>query len=106
MKRTALAITIGVGTLTLGALGGSFVATVRGQQPLAQRGATGRYQIVISPSSAANTFLLDTETGRVWREVVVDNIEGEPAVFKLQDRVDSDADLTAWARTKKRKTDK
>ena len=29
--------------------------------------APGRYQIVINPTVRADTFLLDSETGRVWQ---------------------------------------
>lgn len=45
---------------------------------------TGRYQLVISPSSSP--FVIDTATGRVWRNDGANNwqFQGGPGVSKLQ----------------------
>lgn len=53
----------------------------------------GRYQIVISPFTERNTFLLDTETGAVWQLEVFNTLNGEPLVWNLMPRVDNDDDM-------------
>jgi hypothetical protein len=49
----------------------------------------GRYQIVMSPHVARDTFLLDTETGRVWQLTAFMFLNGEPAVWNLMPRIDN-----------------
>ena len=53
----------------------------------------GRYQIVISPFSERNTYLLDTETGAVWQLQVFNSLNDEPLVWNLMPRVSSDDDM-------------
>ena len=53
----------------------------------------GRYQIVINPQARADTFLLDTATGRVWQLIIYGDLNGEPPAWQLMKRVDSDLDL-------------
>ena len=101
MKRTALALAIGLMTLLLGAVGSVLVATPRAQQlPIV---ATGRYQIVMSTLSHADMFLLDTQTGRTWRQVQAFDFEGEPLVWEFDERIDTPAASLAWEQTHKRK---
>lgn len=54
-----------------------------------------RYQIVFSPDVPADTFLLDTSTGRVWRLTHVTDLKGEPDVWMNMWRVDSDSEKLA-----------
>lgn len=63
----------------------------------------GRYVITFSPFARADTFLLDTETGKVWQLTKFTDLEGEPLVFKYLERVDSEAKLTEWALTQRLK---
>src|SRR5262249_11304728 len=56
----------------------------------------GRYRIIINENVRADTFLLDTQTGRIWTSVKYTDLEGEPTVWKLQDRVNSQAELAQW----------
>ena len=56
----------------------------------------GRYTIIISPNVRADTFLLDTQTGRVWKPVQVTDVVGEPVIWKVMDRADSDHQLLEW----------
>lgn len=56
-----------------------------------------RFQIVINPSARADTFLLDTATGTIWQRTKYTDLEGQPEVWQIQDRVDSQLDLVAWA---------
>lgn len=65
------------------------VAAAQAPKPVASQ---GRYQIVISPHNARDTFLLDTETGRVWQLAVLSYLKGEPAVWDLMPRIDTPED--------------
>ena len=56
----------------------------------------GRYQVVFSPNARADTFMIDTESGKTWQFVTFTDIEGDPHVWKPVVRVDSDSDLSAW----------
>lgn len=58
-------------------------------------GSTGRYQIFINPNAKGDTFLLDTHTGRVWVHVELPNLEGNPTVWKYEDRADTLQDLNS-----------
>ncbi len=61
--------------------------------PIAAAQAHGRYQIVISPFTERNTFLLDTETGAVWQLEVLATLNGEPLVWNLMPRANNDDDM-------------
>jgi hypothetical protein len=52
----------------------------------------GRYQILMSPHNARDTFLLDTETGRVWQLTVLTFLNDDPAVWELMPRIDGPDD--------------
>lgn len=56
----------------------------------------GRYQIIINPNARADTFLLDTENGRIWKPLGISDIPGQPVVWKFQDRVDNQAEFNMW----------
>ena len=58
--------------------------------------AAGRYRIVMRDGIRADTFLLDTVDGRVWRPRTYTDVEGGPQVWVLENRFDSDTDQTAW----------
>lgn len=66
----------------------------------------GRYQIVINSNVRADTFLLDTATGRVWVPTRYTNLKGEPTVWEMQDRADSDEEIRDWAQQFELKTPK
>jgi hypothetical protein len=58
------------------------VALARAQQPARPAVAShslGRYQIVINPEVRADTFLLDTETGRIWKPAQYTNLVDDPS---------------------------
>lgn len=63
---------------------------VRAAQP-------ARFQLVINPAARADTFLLDTATGQIWQRTRYTDLEGQPEVWQIQDRVDSQVELLAWA---------
>jgi hypothetical protein len=53
----------------------------------------GRFQIFYSPHAARDTFLLDTETGRVWQLTGFSYLDGEPVAWDLMTRIDNKEDL-------------
>ena len=57
----------------------------------------GRFQIVVNPAARADTFLLDTASGHIWQRTKYTDLPGQPEVWQIQDRVDSQLDLVAWA---------
>jgi len=85
--------------LIMAAVVSTIVATASAQDlpkatvPTAAAQAHGRYQIVISPFTERNTFLLDTETGAVWQLQALATLNGEPLVWSLMPRADNDEDM-------------
>jgi hypothetical protein len=55
----------------------------------------GQYQIVQSPITARDTFLLDTQTGTVWQLTMMNFLNGEPVVWNIMRRIDNDGDYAA-----------
>jgi hypothetical protein len=72
------------------------IAQTRTQSPPEIKLTPGRYQIVINPNVRADTFLLDTETGRVWHPIQYSDIQGKPSVWKFDERVDNEHELEDW----------
>jgi hypothetical protein len=70
------------------------------------RAEAGRYQIVAQPATneiLGNVFLLDTATGKVWRQIDLqsasgdDNgLEGTPRLWMPMTRLDSFRDLVTF----------
>ena len=58
-------------------------------------GVTGRYQIFINENARADTFLLDTHTGRVWVRTEYTDLQGNPGVWKYEDRADTLQELNS-----------
>jgi len=56
----------------------------------------GRYQITVNPNVRADTTLLDTSTGMMWRETQISDALGKPSVWHPVRRVDSIIDYLAW----------
>lgn len=77
------------------------------ERQLGTGGQPGRFQIVINPSMRADTFLLDTQTGRVWEKVRFVDMEGEPWVWLIVDRLDNSQEIRQWQsrQTPKKKID-
>lgn len=50
---------------------------------------TQRYQIVFNPNVRADTFLLDTEKGKVWQLVKFGSLEGQPTAWESMDIIDN-----------------
>lgn len=52
----------------------------------------GRFQIVMRDGVRADTFLLDTQEGKVWQMTTITDIEGQPTVWLFMERIDSNTD--------------
>lgn len=55
----------------------------------------GRYQIVTS-QVRCDVRLLDTVTGQTWTRIQYSDLPNQPAIWKLEDRANTDAELRAW----------
>jgi hypothetical protein len=64
---------------------------------------TGRYVMFSNPNVRADLFMIDTQTGRIWTRVAYTDLEGEPEVWQIQDRVDNPDELRAWVNQHKPK---
>jgi hypothetical protein len=53
----------------------------------------GRYQILFSPFTERNMFMLDSETGEVWQLQAFNSLIGEPLVWNIMPRVNNDDDM-------------
>ena len=49
----------------------------------------GRYQMLFNPKHSTDTFLLDTKTGRVWKNVKFMDLEGEPELWDEMEIIDN-----------------
>jgi len=56
----------------------------------------GRYQIFFSPNVRADTFLVDTQTGKIWRMQQFTDVPGQPTVWAPEKKFDTDEDFNAW----------
>lgn len=81
----------------------AFVAVLSAQAPSraiqTPSGPNQRYQIVMNPNMRADTFLLDTQTGRIWEKVVYENKPDEPHVWAIMPRQDNDVDRIVWEKS-------
>lgn len=74
-------------------------------KPLGANGndRVGRYQLFFSPLARADAYLVDTETGRIWRPVTISNATDTnlkstaPEVWLYQDRIDNAQEFEGWA---------
>jgi hypothetical protein len=96
MNRSTLIIVAGV-VFAVGAIGGAFGQRILGKQTVALPGPqSGRYQIVFSPHLRADTFLLDTATGRIWSPEKYTSYEGDPTAWTVQPRLDGKTAEGTW----------
>lgn len=61
-----------------------------------QEAHAGRYTIIFNPNIRADMYLLDTETGKVWRPTQYTDVAGQPTVWLYMDRVDDSKQLQSW----------
>ncbi len=107
MKSTGVAVGIVAAFVTTFLLG-SQVGAARtdgagATAPNATQG--GRYQMIFNPSGLrADTFLVDTATGRIWRPSKFDDVVGEPTAWIWEDRIDTPSQLSTWIGTLPKKS--
>ncbi|SPF45323.1 exported hypothetical protein [Candidatus Sulfotelmatobacter kueseliae] len=61
----------------------------------------GRYQLFFSPHARADVYLVDTETGLIWKPITISNAKDEnlnspPELWVYQERVDSEQEFDVW----------
>jgi hypothetical protein len=52
-----------------------------------------RYQIIFSPHLRADTFLLDTQKGRIWQMTKFTYVPGQPDAWNEMDIIDSQGEI-------------
>lgn len=79
--------------------------TAKAPQPAAPASShAGRYQLFFSPHARADVYLLDTETGKIWKPITITNatdtnFKTAPQVWVYQERIDSERDFDNWSAT-------
>lgn len=58
-----------------------------------------RYQLFVNPNVRADTFMIDSWTGKVWVHTSLTEIVGDPDVWMTQERIDSQDDLATYYKT-------
>lgn len=72
------------------------LCTVSQSDVFAQPGSpiqNARFQIFFNPNVRADTFLLDTQTGKVWQLTQLTDVKGDPTVWNRMDRLDDDKQI-------------
>lgn len=49
----------------------------------------GRFQLVFSPTTPTDKFLVDTQTGKVWQLARFTDVKGNPVVWQYMYRIDN-----------------
>jgi hypothetical protein len=52
-----------------------------------------RFQIVFNPNARADTFLLDTQKGKVWQLTKITDVETQPTVWEPMSIIDPEGDI-------------
>ena len=52
-----------------------------------------RFQIVSNPNARVDTFLLDTQKGKVWRMTRITDLEDQPTIWEPMEIIDVDGDI-------------
>jgi hypothetical protein len=89
MKRILIVILLSVGSWAQDAARKSLIKTDVGAN-------APRYQLFVNPEVRADTLLLDTTTGKVWRMTEITDASNHPKVWKYEDRMDNRDQEIAW----------
>lgn len=79
-----------VTTVTVGAIAAAMM--IPGGEAQEVQSERGRFIIIMSPTVRADTFLLDTVSGQVWRQEQFTDVKGEPTVWHTMVRLDNAAE--------------
>ena len=71
--------------------------TVSDFWPSGQNGE-GRFRIFFSPHARSDTYLVDTQTGKVWQLTQFTGLNGEPTAWSPMSRFDNSEDQAAFVR--------
>jgi len=52
-----------------------------------------RFEIIFNPNARADTFLLDTQKGKVWQLTKITDVESQPTVWQPLEIIDPDGDI-------------
>jgi ABC-type sugar transport system substrate-binding protein len=74
-----------------GCLFAGVVALVTSAMPVAAQEQVGRYTIVLSQTNRGDTFLLDTVTGQIWRQVKFGDVLVWHFMYKLDNVAQTEA---------------
>ncbi len=80
------------------------IEALKQKTSLTELARNARYQIVMSTIQGKNTFLLDTETGKVWQLTTFTFLQGDPETWRPMTKIDNDAEESRWVDTQTRKT--
>ena len=58
-----------------------------------------RFQIVSNPHARVDTFLLDTQKGKVWRMTRITDLEDQPTVWEPMEIIDPDGEIGITPKT-------
>lgn len=58
-----------------------------------------RFQIVSNPNARVDTFLLDTQKGKVWRMTRITDLEDQPTVWEPMEIIDPDGGIGITPKT-------
>jgi hypothetical protein len=67
-----------------------------GKQVMINTPPIGRYQIVFNPNVRADTFLIDTQTGKTWVATHISDVEGDQTIWLFRDRADDEQEFSDW----------
>ncbi len=59
-----------------------------------------RFELHLNPNVGKFQYLLDKQQGKVWQAVVYTDIKDQPMVWEYRQRIDNDADLLEFYRSK------
>ena len=83
-------IFVGTALLSMLMLAGCDKLPINGQQ---------RFQIVSNPNARIDTFLLDTQKGKVWRMTRITDLEDQPTVWEPMEIIDPDGEIGITPKT-------
>jgi hypothetical protein len=83
-------IFVGTALLSMLMLAGCDKLPINGQQ---------RFQIVSNPNARIDTFLLDTQKGKVWRMTKITDLEGQPTIWEPMEIIDPDGEIGITPKT-------
>lgn len=68
----------------------------------ASQSYAGRYQMFFGPHARADVYLVDTQTGQIWKPITISNakdtnLKVAPEIWIYQDRIDTEQQFDVWS---------